>query len=272
MPGNHKYMETGKRTALIFQPHNDDAVIALGGALLKLKQAGWGIQYIYMTDGRYGGDDLPPDEICALRKIEAANERRLLGVEEFLELNYVDQSLMELSPTQRETACNRIVEALRQLQPQVVFVPSPNDQHPDHRATHDLAMAALEQYSQPICLAKYSVWLMPDFYTKRNDPARQTMLVGIDAVIQQKLELIRCHSSQIQRRAYDEIALHLAAYYSLVNLAETKMGAKYSELLGIYSQVEQSGVLEDLLNVLKPVMDVSEINHGSTSMPTGIES
>lgn len=265
-------METGKRNVLIFQPHNDDAVIALGGALLKLKKAGWGIQYIYLTDGRFGGNDLSVDEICALRKTEAAHERRLLGVKEFIELNYEDQSLMDLSSTQRETAKNRMVEALRQMQPQVVFVPSPNDQHPDHQATHELAMSALDVSVQPVCLAKYSVWLMPDFYTKRNDPAQQTALVGIDAVMPQKLELIRCHRSQIQRRAYDEIALHLAAYYSLVNLAESRMGAKYCELFGIYSQDEQKGVLQELLGALHPVMDVSEISHGSNNLSAGIES
>ena len=265
-------MDIGKRNVLIFQPHNDDAVIALGGVLLKLKLAGWGIQYIYLTDGRYGGNDLTADEICALRKAEAANERRLLGVKEFLELDYPDQSLMDLSPAGREIAQNRMVDALREMQPQVVFVPSPNDQHPDHRATHDLAMAALGQYAQPVCLAKYSVWLMPDFYTKRNDPARQTLLVGIDAVVQQKMDLICCHRSQIQRRAYDDIALHLAAYYSLVNLAETKMGAKYCELLGIYSQGEQNGILQELFGALQPVMDVSEIAHGANSEWTKVES
>jgi len=265
-------METGKRNALIFQPHNDDAVIALGGTLLKLKKARWEIQYIYLTDGRFGGNDLSADEICALRKAEAAHERGLLGVEEFIDLDYADQSLMDLSAAQRETAQNRMAEALRQMRPQVVFIPSPNDQHPDHRATHDLAMAALKLYAQPVCQAKYSVWLMPDFYIKRNDPARQTVLVGIDAVMQQKLELICCHHSQIQRRAYDEIALHLAAYYSLVNLAEAKMGAKYCELLGIYSQDEQNGILPELFGALQPVMDASEISHGYDGVLTGIES
>jgi LmbE family N-acetylglucosaminyl deacetylase len=258
---------TARKKALVFQPHNDDAVIALGGVLLKLKQAGWGIQYIYLTDGRYGGVDLTSEEICAIRKTEAATERRLLGVDEFVELDYVDQSLMGFSAQQQEIARNRLAEALRDMQPQVVFVPSPNDQHPDHRATHNLAMTALERYSQPVCLAKYSVWLMPDFYTKRNDPARQTVLVGIDAEMQQKLALIRCHSSQIQKRAYDEIAQHLAAYYSLVNLAGDKMGAKTSEMFGIYSEGAEKGILQDLLKALQPVMDVSEVSHGSNNMP-----
>ena len=254
----------GSPNVVIIQPHNDDAVIATGGALLKFKKAGWKIQYIYLTDGRLGGDDVtPPEQVQALRAAEAASERQRLGVTDYLELGLADQSLMQLSPAELEVAQQTVGAYLERLAPAVVFLSSPNDQHPDHQAAHDIFFPVVQGLQLPPCIFKYSVWLLPDYYAKRSDPAPQVVLVGIDQEISEKTALIGCHHSQLLRRAYDQIALHLSAYYALITHADEEIASHHGEVFGVYPPDDNLLAPQSILDVLQPVMDITQIVHGS---------
>lgn len=249
-------------TALVIQPHNDDAVIAIGGILLKLIKQNWQIHYLYITDSRFGGNEYP-DLVQSVRSAEAAKERRKLGVRDFEELGYPDQSLSQLSGTQREEIIARIRDAMNNLSPDVVFLPSPGDLHPDHRAAHDIAWDALSKAT--VLLAKYSVWLFPDFYTKPSDRADQVILVGIEEEERKKSQLIRLHASQIARRRYDLATRHLNRYFAYILKAEKRLQVQSAEIIGLYYHEQDPPQKEAFLNCLMPWMDVTIIAHGQIS-------
>src|SRR5689334_9121590 len=90
--------------AVIFQPHNDDAVISVGGVLLRLLQASWEVHYVYVTDSRNGGDKLSGEEIRSIRDNEAEHERQLLSLTEYTSLGFVDGSLSSMSAAEWQAA------------------------------------------------------------------------------------------------------------------------------------------------------------------------
>lgn len=176
---------------LCFQPHNDDCAIAVGGALQKMAGLGWELVYAYMTDGRHGSDAVPPEKLVEVRRREAEGERRLLGVERFFELGVEDGTVEKLSSVQRKWVTEQLESVLADIRPDLILLPSRADMHPDHRATHDLVLAAAEKVQPHPLMAKYFVWLFPDFYRRLSDPADQVLMVSVDREMPGKMAAIR---------------------------------------------------------------------------------
>ena len=59
---------------LIFQPHNNNAIIGMGGTILKLKEKGTTISYVYMTDGRHGAELIPEEKMIEFRAQEGKDD------------------------------------------------------------------------------------------------------------------------------------------------------------------------------------------------------
>jgi LmbE family N-acetylglucosaminyl deacetylase len=249
---------------VIFQPHNDDAVIAIGGIMRKLIHSGWYIHYVYITDSRFGGNEFP-ELVAATRNREAARERKLLGIHTYNELNYPDLSLSELSSDERSQAVSQISHLLDQVAPSVVFIPTRADLHPDHREVHDLVLEALQQTAVSPLLAKYAVWLFPDFYQKPSDCATQVILVGIDKEERYKTSLIRIHTSQIARRRYDLATRYLNRYYARMLKADQKLQVQSAEIVGLFYNEFHRSIKDNLLKSLMPTMDITTILHGQNS-------
>lgn len=257
--------ENSPGRVLFIQPHNDDAAISLGGVLSKLVRAGWEIHYIYITDSRRGGDDPSVEKIIETRKAEAAKERELLSISSFTELGLPDQSLPSLSQSQRSAAITAIQQAILKCKPDLVFIPSKSDLHPDHTVAHDLALAALQDVFPAPLVAKYFVWLLPPFYPTPIDPAAQVVLVGIDQELETKVKLIRCHQSQLERRRYDQAIPHLNTYFAIMLKAEKKIGAKTAEIIGLYPIPENERFCSRLIKSLSPAIDITTVLHGKES-------
>lgn len=250
---------------LCFQPHNDDCAIAVGGTLQKMAGRGWEVTYVYVTDGRHGSDAIPADRLIEIRKREAARERSLLGIERFFELGLEDGSVERLGPVQRRWAKEQLESVLAEARADLVLLPSRADMHPDHRGTHDLAVAAVERVRPRPLVAKYSVWLLPDFYRKQPDPADQTVMVGIDRQMPGKMEAVRAHRSQVSRGAFDSMVQVQNAYLAYVSRAPAVIGSRYVEVIGLYQPHLHRRVAGDLLRAVEPCLDITTVLHGRSS-------
>ena len=101
-----------------------------------LARLGHTITIATFTAGDCGSHQLPPDEIAAVRRGEAARSAARIGAE------YVCLGMGDLAIFSDDPSRKRVVEVLRQTRPQVVVTSSPSDYLCDHEAASALVRDA----------------------------------------------------------------------------------------------------------------------------------
>lgn len=123
------------KSLLCIQPHPDDNEVGAGATIARLARLGCKVTYLTVTDGSKGTDDpaISGRELAEIRKKEAVEAGRLLGVESFRFLEYEDGGCPDDKELRRS-----IVSVIREVKPQIVMTVDPflpYEAHPDHRKT-----------------------------------------------------------------------------------------------------------------------------------------
>lgn len=250
---------------ICFQPHDDDCVIAIGGIVQKMLKHAWELSYVYVTDGRHGSQTIPPEELVEIRRVEAQEERALLGIHHFVELGVTDGSVGKLRGMRLESLKQQLISILVSSRPDLILVPTRSDMHSDHSATHDLVVNAVEKIQLSVPIAKYFVWLFPDFYQKLPDIADQILMVGVDNEMATKVAAVRVHRSQIAGCAYDSMTEMINAYFAYAFNAPDRIGSRYVEIIGLFKPHYHRHTTSELLRVLMPSADITTVLHGRPS-------
>jgi len=195
------------KKALVLAPHPDDDCFGLGGTIKKMTTAGSEVTVVYFTDGSGGvvqESNLKNDkDLIEKRKIETANAAKILGIKETIFWGYKDGKLAA-----GQSAVKALKDLIERVQPEIIFLPSFLDNHPDHRATNEIFINAANSLGkQEFEIWAYEVWA-PIFINR---------LVDITLYIKTKEEAIETHYSQFASRRYDKAALGLAQYRAEVN-------------------------------------------------------
>lgn len=111
--------------------HPDDVEIGMGGTVASLTAGGVDVLIVDLTDG-----EPTPRGTHERRMAEAAEASRLLGCRRTT-LELPNRYLFD----SRE-ARTALAEVLREERPELLFVPYPEDAHPDHLAASSIAEAA----------------------------------------------------------------------------------------------------------------------------------
>jgi len=192
---------TGKKV-LVLAPHPDDEIIGCGGSLALHTRAGDPVKVVFLTNGAKGdvSGAMDREEYVALRKNEAVNACAHIGVTDLEFWSYEDRSLAG-SPG----ALLRMIDLLEGFRPELVYVPSPLEFHPDHRATAILFCDAIRSCGFDFDVAFYEV----------GQPLRVNLLVDITEVLTRKIDAMDAYRSQLKERPYRDICLALNRYRSM---------------------------------------------------------
>jgi LmbE family N-acetylglucosaminyl deacetylase len=214
----------------VLAPHPDDDVIGCGGTLYKHRQAGEAVTAIYLTDGSRGNAWASGSsaELAAIRRREAEEAARVLGVKDLAFLDYPDGEL-PLSKAVSE----RVLEALQAGRPQCVFLPSLLDDHPDHRTTNRIFASLARRLDAKTTVFAYEVWT----------PLTPNRLVDISGAAAVKEEAIRRHASQIRLVDYAGAMLGLNRFRSL----PTGCGRGFCEAFLAADAGTYAGLVEEVL-------------------------
>jgi len=112
--------------------HPDDVEIGMGGTIAGMVRSGLEVAIVDITDG-----EPTPAGTPELRAEEAAEAASALGVSRRITLTQPNRYLFDTLEARTELA-----EVVRELHPRIMFVPFPEDAHPDHIAASQIAMAA----------------------------------------------------------------------------------------------------------------------------------
>ena len=117
--------------AMCVGAHPDDVEIGMGGTVAKLVRQGARVVIVDLTNG-----EPTPQGTPEKRAAESALAAEVLGVER----RTLTQSNRYLFDTVE--ARTELAEAIREFRPRMLFVPYPEDAHPDHIAASRIAVAA----------------------------------------------------------------------------------------------------------------------------------
>ncbi|MGH2398206.1 MAG: bacillithiol biosynthesis deacetylase BshB1 [bacterium] len=199
---------------LAIGPHPDDVEIGMGGTVLVLRAGGHDVAVCDLTNG-----EPTPIGTPERRAREAASAAELLGVRR-ITLEMPNRYLTDTVENR-----NRVAEVIRQVRPDLLFVPYWVDAHPDHVASSALCEAAR-------FYAKLTRTTIPGepFYPPRvlhflcthyNLHVRPSFIVDITPHIETKLRSIAAYGSQFGPERgndsfFEEIRTQCAYYGGLI--------------------------------------------------------
>ena len=129
------------RRVLVVAPHPDDEVIGVGGVLAFHGQRGDAVRIVICSDGADGDPGGLAQNLESARMEESRRAARALGLGEAPDL--VSLGLPDGALGATEAFVPRLREAIEAFDPELVYAPSPQELHPDHRATARAVCAAL---------------------------------------------------------------------------------------------------------------------------------
>jgi LmbE family N-acetylglucosaminyl deacetylase len=179
--------------------HPDDAEILAGGTLALLAQAGHELTIVTMTPGDKGSDTMGPEDISAVRRVEAMTAAALIGAE------YLCAEFRDLEIFNDHSSRQRVTELVRMLQPDVVLTAAPSDYLADHEATSTLVRDALfagqapnyRTDSPPMTKIPFLYFMDPlEGLDREGRPVRPDFVVDVGETFEIKKAMLAAHASQ----------------------------------------------------------------------------
>lgn len=193
------------RYVLAIGAHPDDVESSVGGTLALMRQRGDRVCFLSITDGAKGHfrEEYAENPRLLVERRMAESERAaaLIGAE-FRCLGAPDGGVY----ISHETT-SAVIRAIRSFGergkgPDIIFVNRPYDYHRDHRVTAQLVLDAAYLLTVPlVCADTPPLARMPVILYWYDDftepvPFRADVVVGIDSVIETKVDMVCQHESQ----------------------------------------------------------------------------
>ncbi|MAX66223.1 MAG: PIG-L deacetylase family protein [Bacteriovoracaceae bacterium] len=195
---------------LFIGAHPDDIEFGCGGTVAKLVKAGHLCTFLIATNGDQGSHSIPKTQLAQIRKQEAIEAAKTLGVNDvrFLEL---PDGLTHFTFDDKMA----MIELIRETKPYAVFTHSKFDHHPDHEIIHKLSIAAIKSAHGPwFKEAQGSPHFVKEIYGYEvwNPINEYQMSQDISSFFELKDSALKQHKSQIQDYPYTEAIKGLAQY------------------------------------------------------------
>lgn len=198
-----------KRTLLVLAPHTDDGEFGCGGTICKYLRDGWRVVYVAFSAAE---QSVLPHLPCDILRTEVKLATELLGIKP-LDCIVLDFEVRKF-PEQRQRILDAMVKLSKELQPDLVLLPSPNDTHQDHSV---IAQEGFRAFKRTSMLGYEVPWNNLDF--------RTTCFVHLSQEdLDKKVAALLCYKSQAHRvYASAEVVKSQAVFRG------TQIGTKYAE-------------------------------------------
>ena len=197
------------KNILILAPHTDDGEFGCGGSIAKFIEAGKEVHYVVFSTAEKSVPKGFPKNILEQEVKKAARiwgipaGRLIVYKYEVRKLNYIRQEILE-----------ELIKIRKRINPDLVFVPSPNDLHQDH---YTVAMEGIRAFKTTAILGYEVPWNNITFHT-------QAFIKLSKSHVEKKIKVLKAYKSQ-QHRFYasDDVV------WGLAKTRGTQIATKYAE-------------------------------------------
>jgi len=198
-----------KKRILILAPHTDDGEIGCGGTIARYLEDTPDVFYLAASTCKRS---LPDGWLSDTLETEVKNAIGVLGIpgKNLILLDYDVRVFTDY----RQQILEDLIRLRNDIQPDLVFLPSPTDIHQDHQVISDEGSRAFKNSS---ILGYEMPWNNMSFNTRA--------FVRLEkSHIDKKVESLLCYKSQLHRSYINENFV-----YSLATVRGVQMGAEYAE-------------------------------------------
>ena len=210
-------------TTLVVAPHPDDETLGCGGAIALLRQLGIAVKVVVVSDGTKSHPNsktYPPTALKKLREGESIAASAILGVvpEAVTFFGMSDGAVPSFDGKQGiqgdgetgreireyEKAIALCQQYLQDIKPSIVFLPWRRDPHPDHRASWQLFVKAINDLNNPPRIIEYPIWDWDTAQRQDFPESVKAWRLDISSVLELKRQAIAKYQSQISDLIKDD--------------------------------------------------------------------
>jgi len=190
-----------KKTALAVGAHPDDVEFMMAGTLALLKEAGYEPHILTVANGSCGTAEHTAEDIIRIRRAEAASAAETLGA------TYHPGLVNDIEIYYEDALLRKVTAVVREVKPEIVLAPSPNDYMEDHQNSSRLIVSACfcrgmrnfvsDPPRDPIADDVFLYHANP--YGNRDGMRNRVvpeLFVDVSDKIELKAQMLRCHESQ----------------------------------------------------------------------------
>lgn len=182
-------------TKLVLAPHADDEILGLGGSIARWAREGHAVHVVVATRG-YPPVWSPEEENAC--RAEALQAHARLGV---ASARFLDLPAAELDTLMHRELNHHLLEAVRRLAPEELYLPFPGDLHRDHQLVFHSALVAARPASAGFPRRLYAYETLSE--TNWNAPQLTpgfipNHFVDISGTLEDKLDAFALFRSQVR--------------------------------------------------------------------------
>ncbi len=188
------------KRAMAIAAHPDDIEFMMAGTLVLLKQAGYEIHYMTLSDGNCGSMTMDAEITSKTRIQESKDSADILGA------RYHEPICHDFEIFYDQKTLQKLTAVIRQVQPQIILTHPPSDYMEDHMNTCRLTVSAAFVQGIPNYQAENVPAVNVDCTIYHalphglKDPLRKKVIPGIfidvSSVYDTKLKALAAHKSQ----------------------------------------------------------------------------
>lgn len=183
--------------------HPDDIEFMMAGTLIRLGDTGYGLHYMNIGNGSCGSATMDAAETVAARTAEARNAASLIGA------TFHEPLVPDIEILYEQPLIRRLCAIVREVGPEILLLPSPEDYMEDHSTSSRLMVTAAfcrgmrnyqtDPLTEPITTDMCVYHALP--YGLRDQlrgPIVPGFFVDISNPMDRKRDMLACHKSQRQ--------------------------------------------------------------------------
>jgi LmbE family N-acetylglucosaminyl deacetylase len=219
---------------LVVSAHPDDEVIGAGGTLLKHAKQGDAIFWLIMTTMN-GHGSYSPEQITQ-RENEIQKVAKRLSIKKVFQLQHITTRLDQVHLS---NIISDVSGIMKEVEPEVVYLPNRSDVHTDHQVTFNAVFACTKSFRYPSVkrVLMYECLSETEFAPTTSDQSfLPNWLVDISPFYQGKLELLQVYSSEMGQHPFPR---SLRNAESLAVFRGAMAGVEYAEAFQLIKLIEK---------------------------------